>query len=129
MRKLKQVIVLDEFRKLGDVAISIPELLALDENGELWHGTLETTDDERRVIEWTPVNTPKDGAGFSEPQISFFDKWEQDARARLQADTDSSGETVPLETEEQDDARTTVEEAQDSSDDSVEDGERHDPGK
>ena len=122
MRKLKQIIVVDQEMYPGS-------LMSLDENGELWHGTLETTDDGRRVIDWTPVNTPKDGAGWSEPQVSFFDKWEKEARERLQADADSSGETVPLETEEQTDASGTGETVQDSSDDSVEDGEGADPGQ
>jgi hypothetical protein len=122
MRQLKQIIVVDQEMYPGT-------LMALDENGELWHGTLETTDDGRRVVEWTPVNTPKDGVAYSEPQIDFFDKWERDARERLQADTDASGETVPLETQEQTDARGTGEAVQDSSNDSVEDGEGSNPGQ
>lgn len=105
------------------------EAIALDDNGELWFGKLETTEDERRVIDWTPVNTPKDGAAYSEPQLDFFDRWEREARARIQADIDSSGEAVPLETTEQDDASATGETIQDSSDDGVEDGEGIDPGK
>ena len=118
-------------RKLKQIAYDVErrEVLALDENGELWHGTLETTDDGRRVIDWTPVNTPKDGAGWSEPQVSFFDKWEKEARERLQIDSDASGEAVPLATEEQTDASGTGETVQDSSDDSVEDGEGSDPGQ
>lgn len=121
MRKLKQITVVDQDMYPGT-------LMALDDNGELWHGTLETTDDGRRVIDWTPVNTPKDGAGFSEPQMTFFDKWEKEANERLQAHADASGEAVPLATEEQTDARGTGEAIQDSSDDSVEDGEGIDPG-
>lgn len=127
MRKLKSIIKLqDATEGYGGSPL---EVLALDENGELWHGTLETTDDQRRVIDWTPVNTPKDGVAYSEPQIDFFDKWEQEARERLQADADSSGETVSLETQEQTDTRGTGEAVQDSSDDGVEDGEGSDPGK
>jgi hypothetical protein len=104
------------------------EAIALDDNGELWFGKLEITDDERRVINWTPVNTPKDGAAYSEPQLSRFDKWEKEANERLQADAEASGEAVPLETQEEDDAGSTGEEAPSTSGDSVEDGEGTDPG-
>lgn len=120
MRKLKQILVIDQEMYPGN-------LMALDDNGELWHGTLETTDDNRRVIDWTPVNTPKDGAAYSEPQLDFFDKWEKEAHARIQADIDSGREVVSLETETKADASGTGETVQDSSDDGVEDGEGSDP--
>ena len=116
MRKLTQICTLDA-----------PNLLALDDNGELWFGTLEETEDERRVIEWSPVNRPKDGAAFTEPQLNFFDKWEQDARERLKRDAETRRKALPLETEEPDDTGATGGEAEDSSDDRVEDGEGADP--
>ena len=104
------------------------EAIALDDNGELWFGKLEITEDERRVIDWTPVNTPKDGAAYSEPQLSRFDKWEAEANERLRTEAAASGEAVPLATKEEDDAGSTGEEAQGASGDSVEDGEGADPG-
>lgn len=114
-------------RKLKQIEIIEPELMALDENGELWFGTLEATDDGRRVIDWTPVNTPKDGAGYSEPQMSRFDKWEIEANERLRDHAAAIGEAVPLATQEETDTSTTGKEAQSSSDDRVEDGEGTDP--
>ena len=116
MRKLTQICTLDS-----------PNLLALDDNGELWFGTLQETDDERRVISWSPVNRPKDGASFTEPQLTFFDKWEKDARERLKRDAEASGKAVSLAAQEPDDTGTTGGEAEDSSDDRVEDGEGADP--
>lgn len=128
MRKLKQIIKLSD---AVDGYMETPghdaEIMALDENGEIWFGELETTEDNRRVIDWTPVNTPKDGAGFTEPQLSFFDKWEQDARERIKVDTETSGETVPLATEEQDDTNGTGKTPHGSSDNDLEDGEGIDP--
>lgn len=115
MRKLKQI-----------HQMQFEEIIALDDNGELWHGKLETTEDGRRVIDWTPVNTPKDGAAYSEPQLDFFDKWEREANARIQTDLEASGKAVPLATEEKTDTSATGEEAEDSSDERVEDGEGKD---
>lgn len=129
MRKLNAIIKLsDAMEGYMEIPSREAEVMALDENGELWSGELKRTEDNRRVIDWTPVNTPKDGAGFSEPQLDFFDRWEKEARARLQADIDASGEAVPLATDEQTDARSTGEEAEGASDDSVEDGKGSDPG-
>lgn len=128
VRKLQQIIKLNpEQSGYMEIPPKSAEVLALDENGELWHGTLETTADERRVIDWSPVNTPKDGAAYSEPQLSFFDKWEKEAHERLQADAEASGETVSLETEKPDDTREISEEAESPPDDSVENGEGTDP--
>ena len=125
MRKLKQIIRLND--EVKGIEHGLPlvnqQLMALDDNGELWHGTLEITDDERRVIDWTPVNTPKDGAAFTEPQLDFFDKWEREAHARIQTEIDRTRKDVPLASHESHDARAIGEEAEDSSGDCVEDGE------
>ena len=83
MRKLKQVV------KLADaVEEHGAEILALDENGELWHGTLETSEDKRKVIDWTPVQLPPDGMAFSEPQMSFWDRMEKQAHDNYEASLD-----------------------------------------
>jgi hypothetical protein len=84
MRKLKQITY--DVERL--------EVLGLDENGELWFGKVTTTDDDRRVVDWSPINGPKDGVGFTDPQMSFFDQWERDARKRINVDT--TREDVPL---------------------------------
>jgi hypothetical protein len=118
MRKLKQIIELYP-----------SDVLALDENGELWFGTMETTDDQRRVVDWSPVNTPKDGSGWSEPQQSFFDKWEKEARERIANDIDLGGEAVSLAEEESHDASGTGETVQDTPDNDLEDGEGTDPSQ
>ena len=128
MRKLKQIIKLEE--RMGgymELPGSPAELMALDENGELWHGTLENTEDQRRVINWTPVNTPKDGAAYSEPQQSFFDKWEKEAHERLQTEAEAERKIVSLETITPNVTGATGGQAGSASDDSVEDGEGTDP--
>lgn len=104
MRKLKQIIkITDQTDGYMETPGTAMGLMGLDDNGELWHGTLEITEDRRRVIDWTPVNTPRDGAAFTEPQLSRFDKFEKEAHERLQADAEASGETVPLATEDETD--------------------------
>jgi hypothetical protein len=127
MRKLKQLITVSQYMKLGDTAQDKPDLMALDDNGELWHGKLETTGDGRKVIDWTPVNTPKDGAAYSEPQLSRFDKWELEANEILQADADASGEDVPIAAQDEADTVGTSGEAERSSGVDLEDGEGTDP--
>lgn len=127
MRKLKQIAIMNSFNRVGELSVTeMTGLLGLDENGELWHGALESTEDGRRVVDWTPVNTPKDGAGFTKPQLSFFDKWEQEARERIKADADSSGEAVSLETEKPTHARATSGEGESTPDHDLENGERTD---
>lgn len=109
-------------RKLKQISYDVErlEVLALDENGELWFGKMQSTDDDRRVVDWSPINGPKDGAGFTEPQMSFFDQWERDARKRIAADT--SRETVPLATNERADSSGPVETIQTTPDINLEDG-------
>lgn len=101
MRKLKQVIKLaDAVEGYMEIPPQGAEIIALDEGGELWHGTLETSEDQRRVVHWTPVQLPPDGMAFSEPQRSFWDRMEKQARDNYEASLDASGETPPVETEE-----------------------------
>ena len=103
MRKLKQIIVAESMQSDDGLFSCVTKMLALDDNGEMWYGEIEETEDGRRVIDWTPVNTPRDGAAFTEPQLSRFDKFEKEAHERLQADAEASGETVPLATEDETD--------------------------
>ena len=123
MRTLKQIIKLTD----GVRYTHGTEILALDENGELWFGALEATDDARRVVNWTPVNTPKDGAGYSEPQLSFFDKWEKEAHERIQAEAERLGKDVSLAAEKPDHTAAISGSTGRASDDRVEDGEGTDP--
>lgn len=126
MRKLTQIIKLaDETEGYMEIPGNNVEILALDENGELWFGALESTEDKRRVIDWSPVNRPKDGASFTEPQLSFFDQWEREARAIIEADRQRNA--VSLETPGAADTGTTGGTVQATPDDSVEDGEGTDP--
>ena len=102
MRKLQQI----------EVDFARNELWALDENGELWHGTADTSEDGRRVVDWTPVQLPPDGMAFSEPQRSFWDKVERDAKRNIETKItlDSSGEAAAVAQEEPADASGTREE-------------------
>ena len=84
MRKLKHVILMRE---------SPDDILALDENGELWFGELISSEDGRRVVNWSPVQLPPDGMAFSEPQLSFWDRMEKKARANYEANPDRRRET------------------------------------
>jgi hypothetical protein len=103
MRKLKQIIkISDPVEGYMEIPPQGAEIMALDENGELWFGKVTTTDDDRRVIDWSPINGPKDGVGFTEPQLNFFDQWERDAHKRISADT--SRETIPLANNSEDEA-------------------------
>ena len=96
---------------------------AIDENGELWFGAVEITDDDRRMIEWSPVNRPKDGASFSKPQESFFDKWERKAREIIEADREADAVATPGE----DVTDGASSEAEGSPDHGEQDGEGSDP--
>lgn len=101
---------------------------ALDEQGELWFGRVEASEDKRRVVEWSPVQLPPDGMSFSKPQMSFWDRMEKKARDNYEASLDRPGEAATLEKEEQTVASGTGGEAEGASDISLEDGEGIDPG-
>ena len=129
MRRLKQIIKLaDEIEGYMEVPPQPMEIMALDEQGELWFGTLETSSDKRKVVNWSPVQLPPDGMSFSKPQLSFWDRMEKEAHDRYQASLDPAGETETVEKEEQTDTGGTREEARGASDQRVKDGEGIDPG-
>lgn len=119
MRRLKQI----------EIDYARNHVYALDEQGEFWFGTIETSEDKRRVVDWSPVQLPPDGMSFSEPQLSFWDKLEKKARENLkQATLDGPGEAPTMAKEEQDVASGTREQTEGASDISLEDGKGIDPG-
>lgn len=130
MRRLKQVIKLhDEVDGYMETPPQGAEILALDEEGELWFGVLETSEDKRKVVNWSPVQLPPDGMSFSLPQLSFWDRMEKEAHDRYQASLDPAGETEAVAQEEQTDAGRTRKEAEGASDIGLEDGEGIDPSE
>lgn len=134
-RALKQIIALND-----------PDVLALDDSGLLWFGRLRLldkgtqktrtvpygerndTDDPLldRVIEWQPIQGPPDGIHFTEAKLTFWDNMEKKAREIIEDNSDGSGETIPLETEERSDTRRSGDQVQGASDDDLEDGEGQD---
>lgn len=101
MRKLRQIIKISEpVEGYMEIPPQGAEIMALDDGGELWFGVMETSDDGRRVVDWTPVQLPPDGMSFSEEQLSFWDKMERDAREKYKASLDGTGEAETLETKE-----------------------------
>jgi hypothetical protein len=121
VRNLKQIITCDY--GVGKHHLKISSVLALDVEGELWHGTLETSEDGRQAVKWSPVQLPPDGMSFSKPQLSFWDRMEKEAHDRYQASLDPAGETETVAQEEQTDAGGTRGEVEGASDISLEDGE------
>lgn len=119
MRKLNQIIRIDEnVRGIEHGQFDkIVEVLALDANGELWFGKLEVTDDDRRVVDWSPVNTPEDGVGYTKEQMSFFDKWEKEAHEIIEADRQR--DALSLASEAEVDASGSGEAVQAAPDDGV----------
>lgn len=103
-------------------------MFALDEEGELWYGKAEATEDKRRVVDWSPVQLPPDGMSFSKPQLSFWDRMEKEAHERYEASLEGLREAPTLAQEEQAIASGTREEAEGASDVDLEDGEGTDPG-
>jgi len=123
------------------VALNDPDILALDVNGLIWFGRLRMLKKEvrpcphnndiddplqDRVIEWQPIQGPPDGVHFTEAKLTFWENMEKKAREIVKDNTDGSGETIPLETEERSDTRRSGDQVQGASDDDLEDGEGKD---
>jgi hypothetical protein len=118
MRNLRQI----------EIDFARHEIWALDVEGELWFGTLETSEDKRKVVNWSPVQLPPDGMSFSEPQRSFWDKMEKQARENYEASLEPARKAPAMAEEEQDVAGGTSGEVEGASDLDLEDGEGTDPG-
>lgn len=60
------------------------QLLALDEDGTLWHGNVTISLDDELKTQWVRIQSPPDS--WEEPRGDRFDRFERAAREGLEKD-------------------------------------------